>query len=62
MREAVDIEVTVKCRIGVDDQEPGEVLPDFLSRVSAATSSLSFMRAKRGFRGLTPKRTAISTA
>ena len=27
MRAAVDVEVTVKCRIGVDDQNPEEVLP-----------------------------------
>ncbi|MDX5403248.1 MAG: tRNA dihydrouridine(20/20a) synthase DusA, partial [Rhodobacterales bacterium] len=36
MRAAVDVEVTVKCRIGVDDQNPEEVLPEFLSRVGAA--------------------------
>jgi len=30
MREAVDVEVTVKCRIGVDEQDPSKVLPDFL--------------------------------
>ena len=36
MRAAVDVPVTVKCRIGVDDQDPQVVLPDFLSRVSPA--------------------------
>ena len=36
MIEAVDVEVTVKCRIGVDDQDPQTVLPEFLSRISAA--------------------------
>ena len=32
MREAVDVEVTVKCRIGVDEQDPEEVLPAFLEQ------------------------------
>jgi tRNA-dihydrouridine synthase A len=30
MQEASPVPVTVKCRIGVDDQKPEEVLPDFL--------------------------------
>ncbi|HAR50360.1 MAG TPA: tRNA dihydrouridine(20/20a) synthase DusA, partial [Roseovarius nubinhibens] len=36
MIAATDVEVTVKCRIGVDDQDPEEVLPEFLARVGAA--------------------------
>ena len=36
MKEASDAEVTVKCRIGVDDQDPRTVLPDFLSRMQGA--------------------------
>src|SRR6056297_4298460 len=36
MRGAVDVPVTVKCRIGVDDQTPEEILPDFLSRIRDA--------------------------
>src|SRR6056297_606745 len=36
MREAVEVDVTVKCRIGVDDQDPEEVLPEFLARIVAA--------------------------
>ncbi|MEO9652796.1 MAG: tRNA-dihydrouridine synthase, partial [Roseobacter sp.] len=32
MRRAVDVDVTVKCRIGVDDQNPAEVLPEFLAQ------------------------------
>ncbi|MCB1400302.1 MAG: tRNA-dihydrouridine synthase, partial [Rhodobacteraceae bacterium] len=31
-----EAEVTVKCRIGVDEQAPEEVLPRFLETVSAA--------------------------
>ena len=33
---AVDIPVTVKCRIGVDDQDPETVLPDFIARMRDA--------------------------
>ena len=36
MREAVDVDVTVKCRIGVDDQDPETVLPAFLETLAAA--------------------------
>ena len=36
MIAAQPVEVTVKCRIGVDDQEPQEVLPEFLARVASA--------------------------
>ena len=31
MIEAVGAEVTVKCRIGVDEQNPEEILPEFLA-------------------------------
>ena len=56
MREAVDVEVTVKCRIGVDDQEPQDVLPDFLSQVSAAGISRFAIHARKAWLdGLSPK-------
>ena len=35
MRRAVAVPVTVKCRIGVDDQEPDETLPRFIDAVAA---------------------------
>ena len=31
MMQASPVEVTVKCRIGVDDQMPQDVLPDFIA-------------------------------
>jgi tRNA-dihydrouridine synthase A len=56
MRAAVDVEVTVKCRIGVDDQNPQEVLPDFLSRVSAAGCNRFAIHARKAWlQGLSPK-------
>ena len=56
MRDAVDVPVTVKCRIGVDDQDPGAVLPDFLARVSAAGVERFTIHARKAWlQGLSPK-------
>ncbi len=56
MREAVDIEVTVKCRIGVDDQTPREVLPEFLARIIAAGCERVTIHARKAWlKGLSPK-------
>jgi tRNA-dihydrouridine synthase A len=56
MRAAVDVPVTVKCRIGVDDQDPQAVLPDFLSRVSAAGVDRFSVHARKAWlQGLSPK-------
>ncbi|MDG1127966.1 MAG: tRNA dihydrouridine(20/20a) synthase DusA [Paracoccaceae bacterium] len=56
MRAAVDVEVTVKCRIGVDDQNPEEVLPEFLSRVGAAGCGRFIIHARKAWlQGLSPK-------
>lgn len=56
MIAAVDIPVTVKCRIGVDDQTPSDVLPDFIARVSAAgVDRLSIHARKAWLQGLSPK-------
>ena len=53
---AVDVEVTVKCRIGVDDQEPQDVLPEFLARVSAAGVERFTIHARKAWlKGLSPK-------
>ncbi|MGX0876707.1 tRNA-dihydrouridine synthase A [Roseovarius sp. MBR-154] len=56
MREAVDVDVTVKCRIGVDDQNPEEVLPEFLSRIVAAGCEQVQIHARKAWlQGLSPK-------
>ncbi len=53
---ATDVEVTVKCRIGVDDQEPRDVLPAFLERVSAAGVNRFTIHARKAWlKGLSPK-------
>lgn len=56
MRHAVDVEVTVKCRIGVDDQNAEEVLPEFLSRmVGAGIERVTVHARKAWLSGLSPK-------
>lgn len=56
MREAVNVDVTVKCRIGVDDQEPEEVLPAFLEQISAAGCQRVTIHARKAWlQGLSPK-------
>lgn len=50
------VEVTVKCRIGVDDQNPEEVLPEFLARVIAAGVQRVTIHARKAWlQGLSPK-------
>ena len=56
MIEQVSVPVTVKCRIGVDDQNPEEVLPDFLSRIVAAGCERVTIHARKAWlQGLSPK-------
>ena len=50
------VEVTVKCRIGVDDQVPEEVLPTFLQTVSSAGVGRFAIHARKAWlQGLSPK-------
>jgi tRNA-dihydrouridine synthase A len=56
MIDAVDVPVTVKCRIGVDDQTPETVLPDFLLRVrDAGVTRVAIHARKAWLQGLSPK-------
>jgi tRNA-dihydrouridine synthase A len=49
-------EITVKCRIGVDEQDPATALPDFIARVSAAgVRSFAIHARKAWLEGLSPK-------
>lgn len=56
MKQAVKIPVTVKCRIGIDDQDP-EVALDVLSRavVAAGSDALVVHARKAWLNGLSPK-------
>ena len=56
MIKAVDVPVTVKCRIGVDDQNPADILPEFLARVAAAGVDHFIVHARKAWlQGLSPK-------
>jgi tRNA-dihydrouridine synthase A len=56
MKQVSPVPVTVKCRIGVDDQEPGEVLPDFLQRMIGAGADAIWIHARKAWlQGLSPK-------
>lgn len=50
------VEVTVKCRIGVDEQEPEAVLPDFLAKMrDAGVRRIAIHARKAWLQGLSPK-------
>ncbi|WP_232830469.1 tRNA dihydrouridine(20/20a) synthase DusA [Oceanicella sp. SM1341] len=50
------VPVTVKCRIGVDEQDPEVVLPDFLARVADAGCNAFTIHARKAWlEGLSPK-------
>ncbi|MFV2052414.1 tRNA dihydrouridine(20/20a) synthase DusA [Aliiroseovarius sp. YM-037] len=56
MIDASSVEVTVKSRIGVDDQDPEDVLPDFLSRMQdAGVQRVQIHARKAWLQGLSPK-------
>ena len=57
MRDAAqEAEITVKCRIGVDEQEPREILPEFIARVAATGVSRFAIHARKAWlQGLSPK-------
>jgi tRNA-dihydrouridine synthase A len=56
MIAASPLPVTVKCRIGVDEQNPDEALPRFLEAVSAAGVSRFVIHARKAWlKGLSPK-------
>ena len=56
MRAACDAEITVKCRIGVDDQDPEQALPAFLDAVRGAGVKRVIIHARKAWlQGLSPK-------
>jgi tRNA-dihydrouridine synthase A len=56
MQDQADAPVTVKCRIGVDDQVPEETLPRFLETVAAAGVRHVVIHARKAWlQGLSPK-------
>ncbi len=56
MKVAVTAPVTVKCRIGVDDQDPATVLPSFIRHVVQAGADGVIVHARKAWlQGLSPK-------
>ncbi|MFN3888929.1 MAG: tRNA dihydrouridine(20/20a) synthase DusA [Beijerinckiaceae bacterium] len=56
MKAAVKIPVTVKCRIGVDDQEPREALWNMARAVTGAGADALIVHARKAWlQGLSPK-------
>ena len=56
MRNACNAEITVKCRIGVDDQTPAETLPSFLGMIESTGIKRVTIHARKALlKGLSPK-------
>ena len=56
MKSAVSIPVTVKCRIGIDDQDPEESLDTLTSQVRAAGIDALIVHARKAWLdGLSPR-------
>ena len=56
MQDESDVPVTVKCRIGVDEQDPEVVLPAFIDTVAAAGVDHVIIHARKAWlQGLSPK-------
>jgi tRNA-dihydrouridine synthase A len=56
MKRAVSVPVTVKCRIGIDEQDPNEVLFAFARAVRAAGADALIVHARKAWlKGLSPR-------
>ncbi|MGB0843428.1 MAG: tRNA dihydrouridine(20/20a) synthase DusA [Alphaproteobacteria bacterium] len=56
MQDVVDIPVTVKCRIGIDDQDEDEDFQAFIDTVAATGCSTFIVHARKAWlKGLSPK-------
>ena len=56
MKAGVDIPVTVKCRIGIDDQDPEPALESFTQAVKQAGADALIVHARKAWlKGLSPK-------
>ena len=56
MKAAVDVPVTVKCRIGIDDQDPELALESFAQAVEQAGAGALIVHARKAWlKGLSPK-------
>ncbi|MBK1723377.1 tRNA dihydrouridine(20/20a) synthase DusA [Thiocystis violacea] len=56
MKDVVEVPVTVKCRIGIDDRDSEEALIDFIGQVTQAGCDAVIVHARKAWlKGLSPK-------
>ncbi|MCG8415386.1 MAG: tRNA dihydrouridine(20/20a) synthase DusA [Pseudomonadales bacterium] len=56
MKSAVDLEVTVKCRIGIDEQDSEEFLMEFVEQINSGGCNTIIIHARKAIlQGLSPK-------
>ena len=56
MKKSTSVDITVKCRIGVDDQDPEQILPEFLNHISNSGIIRVIIHARKAvLKGLSPK-------
>jgi tRNA-dihydrouridine synthase A len=56
MKAAVKVPVTVKCRIGIDEQDPEQALFDFAAMVKSAGADALIVHARKAWlKGLSPR-------
>ncbi|TCL73928.1 tRNA dihydrouridine(20/20a) synthase DusA [Rhizobium sp. BK251] len=56
MKAVARVPVTVKCRIGVDEQDPEQALPDLISQVLDSGADAIWVHARKAWlKGLSPK-------
>ena len=56
MKKSTAVDITVKCRIGVDDQNPEQILPEFLNYIYNSGVNRVIIHARKAIlNGLSPK-------
>ena len=56
MKKTTSVDITVKCRIGVDDQDPEQILPEFLNHIYSSGVRRVIIHARKAIlNGLSPK-------
>ena len=56
MKKSTSVDITLKCRIGVDDQDPEQILPEFLNHISNSGIIRVIIHARKAvLKGLSPK-------
>ena len=56
MKKSTSVDLTVKCRIGVDDQDPEQILPEFLNHIYNSGVNRVIIHARKAIlNGLSPK-------